>query len=94
MTFRLVSNVGGTDFAEATGDLDPSETLFIVASKTFTTLETMANAQSARNWLLRAFGNEVKAVARHFVAVSTNTARVSECGIDTAEPRLDVTVRL
>jgi glucose-6-phosphate isomerase len=84
MTFRFVSNIDGTDFAEATGDLDPAETLFIVSSKTFTTLETMTNAQTARDWLLRAFGNEVKAVARHFVAVSTNAAKVSEFGIDTA----------
>jgi len=84
MTFRFVSNIDGTDFAEATGDLDPAETLFIASSKTFTTLETMTNAQTARDWLLRAFGNEVKAVARHFVAVSTNAAKVSEFGIDTA----------
>ena len=84
MTFRFVSNIDGTDFAEATGDLDLAETLFIVSSKTFTTLETMTNAQTARDRLLRAFGNEVKAVARHFVAVSTNAAKVSEFGIDTA----------
>ena len=84
MTFRFVSNIDGTDFAEATGDLDPAETLFIVSSKTFTTQETMTNAQSARDWLLRAFGQDVKAVARHFVAVSTNAAKVSEFGIDTA----------
>jgi glucose-6-phosphate isomerase len=84
MTFRFVSNIDGTDLVEATGDLDPAETLFIVSSKTFTTLETMTNAQSARDWLLRAFGSEVKAVARHFVAVSTNAAKVSEFGIDTA----------
>jgi glucose-6-phosphate isomerase len=84
MTFRFVSNIDGTDFAEATGDLDPAETLFIASSKTFTTLETMTNAQTAREWLLRAFGNDVKAVARHFVAVSTNAAKVSEFGIDTA----------
>ena len=84
MTFRFVSNVDGTDFVEATRDLDPAETLFIVSSKTFTTLETMTNAQSARDWSLRAFGNDVKAVARHFVAVSTNAAKVSEFGIDTA----------
>src|ERR1700759_2590324 len=69
MTFRFVSNVDGTDFAEAVHDLDPSETLFIIASKTFTTLETMTNAQTARAWLLRALGDEA-AVARHFVAVS------------------------
>jgi glucose-6-phosphate isomerase len=84
LTFRFVSNVDGTDFVEATRDLDPSETLFIVSSKTFTTLETMTNARSARDWSLRAFGNDAKAVARHFVAVSTNAAKVSEFGIDTA----------
>jgi glucose-6-phosphate isomerase len=84
MNFRFVSNIDGTDFAEATRDLDPGETLFIVASKTFTTLETMSNAQSARDWLLRAFGGDLKAVARHFVAVSTNAAKVSAFGIDTA----------
>jgi glucose-6-phosphate isomerase len=84
MTFRFVSNIDGTDFVEATCDLDPAETLFIVSSKTFTTQETMANAQSARDWSLRAFGNDLKAVARHFVAVSTNAAKVSEFGIDTA----------
>ena len=82
--FRFVSNIDGTDFAEATRDLDPEETLFIVASKTFTTLETMTNAQSARDWLLRAYGGDHKAVARHFVAVSTNAAKVSAFGIDTA----------
>ena len=84
MTFRFVSNVDGTDFVEATHDLDPAETLFIVSSKTFTTLETMTNAHSARDWLLRAFGSDVKAVAKHFVAVSTNAAKVAEFGIDTA----------
>jgi glucose-6-phosphate isomerase len=84
MTFRFVSNVDGTDFVEATRDLDPAETLFIVSSKTFTTLETMTNAQSARDWSLRAFGGDARAVARHFVAVSTNAAKVSEFGIDTA----------
>jgi glucose-6-phosphate isomerase len=84
MTFRFVSNVDGTDFVEATRDLDPAETLFIVSSKTFTTLETMTNAQSARDWALRSFGGDVKAVAKHFVAVSTNAAKVSEFGIDTA----------
>ena len=84
MTFRFVSNVDGTDFAEATQDLDPSETLFIISSKTFTTLETMTNAHSARNWLLKGLGGDVKAVAKHFVAVSTNGAKVSEFGIDTA----------
>jgi glucose-6-phosphate isomerase len=72
LTFRFVSNVDGIDFVEATGDLDPAETLFIISSKTFTTLETMTNAQSARDWSLRGLGGNVKAVARHFVAVSTN----------------------
>jgi glucose-6-phosphate isomerase len=84
MTFRFVSNVDGTDFAEATHDLDAAETLFIVASKTFTTLETMTNAHTAREWSLRALGGDEKAVARHFVAVSTNAAKVAEFGIDTA----------
>jgi glucose-6-phosphate isomerase len=84
MTFRFVSNVDGTDFAEAVQDLDPAETLFIVSSKTFTTLETMTNAHSARDWALKGLGGDVKAVAKHFVAVSTNTAKVSEFGIDTA----------
>jgi glucose-6-phosphate isomerase len=84
MTFRFVSNVDGTDFVEATRDLDPAETLFIVSSKTFTTLETMTNAQSARDWALRGLGGDRKAVAKHFVAVSTNAAKVSEFGIDTA----------
>jgi glucose-6-phosphate isomerase len=84
MTFRFVSNVDGSDFVEATRDLDPAETLFIVASKTFTTLETMTNAHSARDWLLRGLGGDDKAVAKHFVAVSTNAAKVSEFGIDTA----------
>jgi glucose-6-phosphate isomerase len=84
MTFRFVSNVDGTDFVEATRDLDPAETLFIVSSKTFTTLETMTNAQSARDWSLQGLGGDVKAVAKHFVAVSTNVAKVSEFGIDTA----------
>ncbi len=84
MTFRFVSNVDGTDFVEATRDLDPAETLFIVSSKTFTTLETMTNAQSARDWSLREFGGDAKAVARHFVAVSTNADKVAEFGIDTA----------
>jgi glucose-6-phosphate isomerase len=79
---RFVSNVDGTDFAEATGDLDAAETLFVVSSKTFTTLETMTNAHTARRWLLDALGDE-KAVARHFVAVSTNAAAVAEFGIDT-----------
>ena len=84
MTFRFVSNVDSTDFAEAVHDLDPSETLFIVASKTFTTLETMTNAGSARDWLLKGLGGDTKAVAKHFVAVSTNASKVSEFGIDTA----------
>src|SRR5216684_3974917 len=84
MTFRFVSNVDGTDFVEATRDLDPTETLFVVSSKTFTTLETMTNAQSARKWLLAGLGGDSKAVAKHFVAVSTNAKKVSEFGIDTA----------
>ena len=84
VTFRFVSNVDGTDFVEATRDLDPAETLFIVASKTFTTLETMTNAQSAREWSLRGLGGDAKAVAKHFVAVSTNAEKVAEFGIDTA----------
>ncbi|HEU4383176.1 MAG TPA: glucose-6-phosphate isomerase [Anaeromyxobacteraceae bacterium] len=83
MTFRFVSNVDGTDLVEATRDLDAAETLFVVSSKTFTTLETMANAQSARDWALRALGDP-KAIARHFVAVSTNAAKVAEFGIDPA----------
>ncbi len=83
LTFRFVSNVDGTDFAEATRDLDPAETLFIVASKTFTTQETMANAHTARAWTLAALHDEA-AIARHFVAVSTNAAKVGEFGIDTA----------
>jgi glucose-6-phosphate isomerase len=84
MIFRFVSNVDGIDFVEATRDLDPAETLFIVSSKTFTTLETMTNAQSARDWLLAGLGGDVKAVAKHFVAVSTNAEQVSAFGIDTA----------
>jgi glucose-6-phosphate isomerase len=84
MTFRFVSNVDGTDFVEATRDLDAAETLFIVSSKTFTTLETMTNAQSARDWLLRGLGGDARAVAKHFVAVSTNGEKVAEFGIDTA----------
>ncbi len=83
MTFRFVSNVDGTDFAEATRDLDPAETLFIVSSKTFTTLETMTNAHTARAWSLRALGDE-KSVAKHFVAVSTNGEAVAKFGIDQA----------
>src|SRR5512136_2557886 len=84
MTFRFVSNIDATDFAEAVQDLDPAETLFIVSSKTFTTLETMTNAQTARGWLLKGLGGDVKAVAKHFVAVSTNAEKVSAFGIDTA----------
>ncbi len=83
LTCRFVSNVNGTDFAEATRDLDPAETLFIVSSKTFTTLETMTNARTARAWCLAALHDE-KAIARHFVAVSTNAEEVSKFGIDTA----------
>src|SRR5262245_24693846 len=81
MTFRFVSNVDGTDFAEAVQDLDPAETLFIDSSKTFTTLETMTNAHTARDWLLAALGGDEKAVAKHFVAVSTNAAEVAKFGI-------------
>ncbi|OLC58365.1 MAG: glucose-6-phosphate isomerase [Candidatus Rokubacteria bacterium 13_1_40CM_4_69_39] len=84
MTFRFVSNVDGADLIEAVRDLDPAETLVIVSSKTFTTLETMTNAQSARAWLLDGFGGDVKAVAKHFVAVSTNAGEVATFGIDTA----------
>ena len=84
MTFRFVSNIDGTDMAEAVRDLDPAETLFIVSSKTFTTLETMTNAHSARAWLLRGLGGDEKSIARHFVAVSTNAAEVAKFGIDTA----------
>jgi glucose-6-phosphate isomerase len=84
MTFRFVSNVDGTDLVEATRDLDPAETLFIVSSKTFTTLETMTNAESARQWLCAGLGGDAKAVAKHFVAVSTNAKKVAEFGIDTA----------
>jgi glucose-6-phosphate isomerase len=83
LTFRFVSNVDGIDFVEAVHDLDPSETLFIVSSKTFTTLETMTNAETARNWLLDGLGGDKKAVAKHFVAVSTNAEKVSAFGIDT-----------
>jgi len=84
MTFHFVSNVDGTDFAEAVQDLDPSETLFIISSKTFTTMETMTNAQTARAWSLAGLGGDEKSVAKHFVAVSTNTAEVAKFGIDTA----------
>src|SRR3954452_18398710 len=83
LTFRFVSNVDGTDFAEATHDLDPAETLFIVSSKTFTTLETMTNARSARAWLVQGLGGDETSVAKHFVAVSTNAREVSAFGIDT-----------
>ena len=83
MTFRFVSNVDGTDFAEAVGDLDPSETLFIISSKTFTTLETMTNAHTARAWSLAGLQGDQKSIAKHFVAVSTNTAEVAKFGIDT-----------
>ena len=84
LTFRFVSNVDGTDFAEAVIDLDPAETLFIISSKTFTTLETMTNATTAREWILAGLGGDAGVVARHFVAVSTNAAKVAEFGIDTA----------
>jgi glucose-6-phosphate isomerase len=84
MTFRFVSNVDGTDFAEAVEGLDASETLFIISSKTFTTLETMTNAHTARDWSLKGLGGDEKAVAKHFVAVSTNDKEVSKFGIDTA----------
>jgi glucose-6-phosphate isomerase len=84
MTFRFVSNIDGTDFAEAVHDLDPGETLFIDSSKTFTTLETMTNAHTARDWLLAGLGGDATAVAKHFVAVSTNAAEVANFGIDTA----------
>ena len=84
LTFHFVSNVDGTDFVEAVRDLDAARTLFIVSSKTFTTLETMTNANSAREWILKELGGNTKAIASHFVAVSTNAAKVSEFGIDTA----------
>ena len=83
MTFRFLSNVDGTDFAEATRDLDPAETLFVISSKTFTTLETMTNARTARDWVLAGIGGEQSAVARHFVAVSTNADEVAKFGIET-----------
>src|SRR5580693_7630000 len=85
MTFRFVSNIDGTDFAEAVSGLDSEETLFVVSSKTFTTLETMTNAHTARAWLLERLGGDEKSIARHFVAVSTNAAEVSKFGIDTAD---------
>ena len=84
MTFRFVSNVDGTDFAEAVIDLNPEETLFIISSKTFTTLETMTNAHTAREWVLKGLGGDEKGIAKHFVAVSTNDAEVAKFGIDTA----------
>jgi glucose-6-phosphate isomerase len=84
MNFRFVSNVDGTDFAEAIQGLDPAETLFIVSSKTFTTLETMTNTQTARAWSVAGLGGDENSVARHFVAVSTNAGEVSKFGIDTA----------
>ncbi|MGB8771074.1 MAG: glucose-6-phosphate isomerase [Candidatus Korobacteraceae bacterium] len=84
MTFHFVSNVDGTDFAEAVRDLDAAETLFIISSKTFTTLETMTNAHTARAWSLAGLGGDETAIAKHFVAVSTNAAEVSKFGIDTA----------
>jgi len=84
MTFRFVSNIDGTDFAEAVLGLDPAETLFIISSKTFTTLETMTNAQTARAWSLAGFQGDEKSVAKHFVAVSTNKSEVAKFGIDTA----------
>ncbi len=84
MNFRFVSNVDATDFAEAVHDLDPAETLFIISSKTFTTLETMTNAHTAREWSLKGLGNDLKSVSKHFVAVSTNAVEVAKFGIDTA----------
>lgn len=84
LKFRFVSNVDSTDFAEAVGDLDPAETLFIVSSKTFTTLETMTNAQTARQWVLAGLGSDEQSIAKHFVAVSTNAKEVAKFGIDTA----------
>ncbi|HTR76336.1 MAG TPA: glucose-6-phosphate isomerase [Solirubrobacterales bacterium] len=83
MTFRFVSNIDGTDFVECTRDLDPQETLFVISSKTFTTLETMTNAHSARDWTLAGLGGEEEAIAKHFVAVSTNAEEVGKFGIDT-----------
>ncbi len=84
MTFRFVSNIDSTDLAEAVRELDPAETMFVISSKTFTTLETMTNARSARAWLLAGLGGDEKSVAKHFVAVSTNASEVSKFGIDTA----------
>ena len=85
LAFRFVSNVDGTDFAEATRDLDPAETLFIICSKTFTTLETMTNARTARDWLLAGLGERRTPSPKHFVAVSTNADEVAAFGIDTGE---------
>ena len=85
IAFRFVSNVDGTDFCEAVRDLDPAETLFIVSSKTFTTLEAMTNARAARAWSLAGLGGDEKSIARHFVAASTNTAEVAKFGIDVAD---------
>src|SRR5262249_11890090 len=84
LTFRFVSNIDDTDFAEAVRELDPAETLFIVSSKTFTTLETMTNARTARAWSLAGLGGDEGSVAKHFVAVSTNAGEVAKFGIDTA----------
>jgi glucose-6-phosphate isomerase len=84
LTFRFVSNVDGTDFAEATADFDPAETLWVISSKTFTTLETMTNARTARDWTLKAFNGDESSIAKHFVAVSTNDEQVSKFGIDAA----------
>ena len=84
LVMRFVSNVDGSDFVEQTRDLDPAETLFLVASKTFTTQETMTNARTARDWLVAGLGGDAAAVARHFVAISTNAEKVAEFGIDTA----------
>jgi glucose-6-phosphate isomerase len=84
IAFRFISNIDGTDFTEAVRDLDPSETLFVVSSKTFTTLETMTNARSGRTWSLQGMGGDEKSVAKHFVAVSTNASEVGKFGIDTA----------
>src|SRR3954465_13337910 len=84
LTFRFVSNIDGTDFAEAVRDLDPAVTLFVVSSKTFTTLETLTNARTARDWSVAGLGGDAASVAKHFVAVSTNAAEVSKFGIDTA----------
>src|ERR1700745_1409875 len=84
MTFRFIANIDGSDFVEGVRDLDPSETLFILCSKSFTTLETMTNAYSARAWLLAGLGDDKGAIAQHFVAVSTNADDVAKFGIDTA----------